>query len=158
MRKGAVKSNACSDACKASCCRYVVSKIPAPRTKLDFDEIYWFLCHEGVIVFIESRKWYLMFEASCKSLDGRSLCRIYPKRPHVCREYSEEECEHKGDVGYEVFMSSPEDLKRYMKKRGITLRMAWMEADGGPGSPEKRGGGSRRKKAVTSARAGRHQV
>jgi len=149
MGKGAKKEAAsCPEACQAMCCRYVTTKIDAPRTKTDWDEIYWFLCHEHVEVFIEARKWYLLFDTPCRGLDTRSRCVIYSTRPYVCREHSSENCEYWGEEDHDkVTLRSPEDLKKYMKRRGLRLRMAWDDPDktaaGGeaaPRPPLRRGG------------------
>ena len=130
MGKGAKrKTESCPEACQAMCCRYVATKIDAPRTKLDFDEIYWFLCHENVEVFIEARKWYVLFDTPCRNLDGRSRCVVYPRRPHVCRQHEEKNCEYWGEEEQKMTMRSPEDLEKYMKRRGLRLRMAWDEPD-----------------------------
>jgi len=123
------KTLSCPETCKASCCQYIVNKIRAPRTKPDFDEIYWFLCHDNMVVYIERRKWYLLVETPCRYLDKKYRCKIYSKRPYVCRQHSEDECEYQGEVDYELYMRSPADLKRYMKKRGLSLRMAWDDID-----------------------------
>jgi len=125
MLKKKEQTEGCPESCGASCCRYVVKKISAPRTKVDFDELYWFLCHEKMVVFIERRKWYLLFDSPCKYLDADSLCRIYHERPLLCREHSEKNCEFTGEVDYQLYMRTPDDLKAYMKKRSLKLRMAW---------------------------------
>jgi Fe-S-cluster containining protein len=111
------------------CCRYVATKIDAPRTKIDWDEIYWFLCHDNVEVFIESRKWYVLFDTPCRNLDAKSRCVVYPRRPYVCGEHEEENCEYWGEEEGKVTMRTPEDLKAYMKRRGVRLRMAWDDPD-----------------------------
>ena len=122
-------SEGCPQRCQACCCQYIVHKIKAPRTKSDFDELYWFLCHERIVVYVERRKWFLLMESQCRYLDDNSRCKIYHHRPNVCRLHSIEECEYQGEVNYDLYMDSPEDLKRYMKKRGLTLRMAWNDPD-----------------------------
>jgi hypothetical protein len=138
MGKGAKeRGEACSEACKASCCRYVATRIEPPRTKVDWDEIYWFLCHENVEVFIEARKWYVLFATACKNLDTSSRCVRYATRPHVCRDHKEENCEFWGVEEGKVSLRTPEDLARYMKGRKIGLRMAWDDPD------EKAGYGAR---------------
>ncbi len=129
MKKKKKKTISCPEVCKASCCQYIVNKIQAPRTKADFDELYWFLCHDNMVVYIERRKWYLLVETPCRHLDQKSRCEIYSKRPYVCRQHSEEECEYHGEVGYDLYMRSHSDLRRYMKKRGLSLRMAWNDPD-----------------------------
>lgn len=125
MGKGAKKTESCPEACGAMCCRYVTTKIDAPRTKTDWDEIYWFLCHENVEVFIEARKWYVLFASPCRNLDGKSRCVAYAVRPHVCRGHKEENCEYWGEEEGRLTLRTPEDLKKHMKRRGIRLRMAW---------------------------------
>lgn len=124
------KKESCPESCQARCCGYVATKIDAPRTKMDFDELYWFLCHENVEVFIEARRWYLLFHTPCSNLDGRSRCAVYPARPHVCRQHAEKECEFWGEEDRKLIMRSPEDLRRHLKRRGVRLRMAWDEPDG----------------------------
>ncbi len=106
---------------------------------MDFDELYWFLCHEGVVVYIEGRKWYLMFEVPCRYLDERARCRIYSRRPYVCRSYSVDSCEYQGEVEFQAYMRTPEDLKRYMRKRGLRLRMAWDDPEPPQGRRVKKG-------------------
>lgn len=129
MGKGPKKTESCPEACRAMCCRYVATKIDAPRTKIDWDEIYWFLCHENVEVFIEARKWYVLFETPCKNLDARSRCVVYPRRPHVCRDHEEEKCEYWGEEEGKETLRTLEDLRNHMKRRGIRLRMAWDDPD-----------------------------
>lgn len=135
------KSEACPEACRAMCCTYVTTKIDAPRTKIDWDEIYWFLCHENVEVFIESRKWYVLFDTPCKNLDAKSRCVAYVRRPHVCREHEVDNCEYWGEEEGKLTLRTPEDLKRYMEQRGVRLRMAWDDPDEGgdkkPSSPSR---------------------
>ncbi len=133
MGRRAKKTEPCPEACRAICCRYVTTKINAPRNKMDFDEIHWFLCHENIEVFIEARKWYVLFDTPCRNLDERYRCRDYPARPHVCRQHAEEECEYWGEEDRKVRLRTPDDLKRYMKKRGLRLRMAWDEPEGEAG-------------------------
>ena len=127
MKKQDTSTPSCPKSCKALCCTYIVKHISPPRTKLDFDEIYWFLCHEKVAVFRDQRKWYLLVDVPCRNLDAKSQCRIYPKRPHVCRLHSEENCEYTGKVDFQEFMRKPEDLVRHMKRRGISFHLPWMK-------------------------------
>ena len=117
----------CPESCKAMCCNYIVKHLSPPRTKLDFDEIYWFLCHDKVSVFIDGRKWYLLVDVPCGKLDAKSRCRIYAKRPYVCRLHSEENCEYTGKVDFQEFMKKPGDLLKHMRRRGISFRLPWME-------------------------------
>ncbi len=147
------KAESCPEACRGMCCRYVTTKIDAPRTKIDWDEIYWFLCHENVEVFIESRKWYVLFDTPCKNLDAKSRCVVYPRRPYVCREHEVENCEYWGEGEGKVTLRTPEDLKRFMKRRKLRLRMAWDEPDEAAGEAASPGIGPQRKRTRKTKQA-----
>jgi hypothetical protein len=47
----------------------------------------------------------------------------------VCRQHEEENCEYWSDGEEKLSMRTPEDLKKYMKRRGVRLRMAWDDPD-----------------------------
>jgi len=127
MKSKKKESLACPAACRALCCKDIVNRISAPRTKADFDELYWFLCHDRVAVYIEGRRWHLLIDVPCLHLDDQFRCTIYRKRPNVCRLHPEENCEYTGELDFEEFMRVPADLKAHMKRRGLRYRMAWEE-------------------------------
>lgn len=85
------------DPCKGCghCCRYVTVQLKAPRSRIDYDEIRWFLLHQNVTVFIDDDGWYVEFHTACRHLDGHR-CGIYPTRPQVCSDYQVESCERYG--------------------------------------------------------------
>jgi hypothetical protein len=135
MKGGRGNGRGCPADCKALCCKYIIRKIGTPRDKHDFDELYWYLCHEKVAVYVERRRWYLLVEVPCQHLNRRSLqCRIYPLRPNVCRLHSEHECEYTGKVGFDEFMLTPEDLVKHLKRRGVPIRVPWLPKTNGRGS------------------------
>ena len=39
--------------CTAVCCRYIALPIDTPQERSDFDDIRWYLLHEGISVFVE---------------------------------------------------------------------------------------------------------
>jgi uncharacterized protein len=105
------------DKCSALCCRYFVLEIDKPETRAQFDDVRWYLVHEGTFVFIEKKKWYLGIYARCKHLQPDNRCGIYEKRPKICRDYSTESCDyHGGDYGWEKLFSSAEQLERYARE------------------------------------------
>ena len=109
--------------CAAACCRYLALEIDEPETRRDFDDIRWYLLHEGITVFVEDGDWYLQMAARCKSLRPDNRCASYEKRPHICREYETDACEyHAGDYDYEAFFSTAEELetyaRRYLRQKG----------------------------------------
>lgn len=102
------------DKCSALCCRYFVLEIDKPQTRGQFDDVRWYLVHEGTFVFIEDRRWYLGVYARCKHLQEDNRCGIYETRPKICRKYSTESCDyHGGDYGWEKLFSSAEQLLAY---------------------------------------------
>ncbi len=105
--------------CPGLCCRYIALPIETPTTKKDFDDVRWYLAHEGITVFVEEGEWYLNIAARCKFLRQDNLCDIYEERPKICRRYSEENCDfHGGDYGYEKYFSCMEDLDEYLAEIG----------------------------------------
>ena len=74
------------------CCRYITINIPTPRTKLDFDNIRWYILHQNVCVFLDwEGDWMVQFDTTCEWLvDGR--CTHYRFRPEICRDYDPADC------------------------------------------------------------------
>jgi Fe-S-cluster containining protein len=100
------------------CCRYFVLEIDKPESRRQFDDVRWYLVHEGTFVFIEKKKWYLGVYARCKHLMPDNRCGIYEKRPKICRDYSTENCDyHGGDYGWEKLFSSAEQLEEYAEEK-----------------------------------------
>jgi Fe-S-cluster containining protein len=108
------------DPCRGccDCCNYVAVSISRPRSFRDFDELYWFLLHEKVWVYVdEENDWYVQFNTPCSELRDKR-CGIYPRRPKVCREYEVHDCTTYGEGEAEKFLfKCPEDLFAYLKKR-----------------------------------------
>jgi Fe-S-cluster containining protein len=114
--------NGCKD-CSAKCCRYVATEIDKPEKQEDYEEIIWYLLHEKICVFIDDGEWYLQFDTDCKSLDESGECKIYDKRPKICRKLSTSNCEHYGEgKPYDVIFKNPEDFVKYMKERGVEIK------------------------------------
>ena len=112
------------DKCSALCCRYFVLEIDKPETRRQFDDVRWYLVHEGTFVFIEKKKWYLGVYARCKHLLADNRCGIYEKRPQICRDYSTENCDyHGGDYGWEKLFSSAEQLEVYAEEKLAKLAL-----------------------------------
>ena len=110
-------SSCLCDQCAGLCCRYFVLEIDKPETQRQFDDVRWYLVHEGTFVFIEKKKWYLGVYARCKHLQQDNRCGIYLKRPAICRGYSTDSCDyHGGDYGWEKLFSSAEQLETYAKE------------------------------------------
>ncbi|MBL8879021.1 MAG: YkgJ family cysteine cluster protein [Phycisphaerales bacterium] len=102
--------------CTAVCCRYIALPIDKPMTTKDFDDVRWYLLHEGVMVFVEDGDWYISVATSCRHLRADHMCGIYETRPRICRDYTTENCDyHSGDYNWQFHFSCPEHLDEYLR-------------------------------------------
>jgi Fe-S-cluster containining protein len=103
--------------CTGMCCRYLALPIDAPEDREEFDDIRWYLLHEGVSVFVEDGEWYLYVAADCRHLLPDYRCAIYETRPRICRKYTTENCDyHSGEYGWEQHFTCPEHLDEYARE------------------------------------------
>lgn len=104
--------------CKALCCQYFCFEIDEPDTYGEYEDIRWYLCHDGVSVHIEENgDWYIQIENRCNKLDSKNRCTIYENRPLICRTYDNDNCEASGeDYGYIEEFTTPEQLDEYARK------------------------------------------
>jgi Fe-S-cluster containining protein len=109
----------CDLCTNSKCCTYVTQEIDTPRSKYDFETLLWQVSHEGVGVYKDEGRWYVMFDARCRHLlpDGR--CNIYEIRPMICREHSNDYCEYDApaEEGFDLYFPDYESLLRFCKKR-----------------------------------------
>ena len=62
--------------CTGVCCRYIALPIEEPTDRRDFDDIRWYVMHEGISVFAEEGDWYIQVAAKCHNLKPDNLCAI----------------------------------------------------------------------------------
>jgi Fe-S-cluster containining protein len=99
----------------AQCCTYVAIEVEEPNTLRNATDILWFLYHERVSILMERKdRWTLQFDTRCRNLTDDLLCKIYPFRPHICREYDSQACEVNARGNVTVFRT-PGDFLEYMK-------------------------------------------
>jgi Fe-S-cluster containining protein len=102
--------------CTGMCCRYIALPIDTPETREDFDDIRWYILHEGVSIFVEDGDWYIYLAADCRHLQPDYRCGIYATRPRICREYTTDNCDyHSGEYGWEHHFVYPEHLDEYVR-------------------------------------------
>lgn len=109
--------------CTAACCRYVAIPLDKPKQAKDYDDMRWYLMHEGVTVFVEEGDWYIQFQTRCKNLGPDNKCTVYDTRPLICREYEPGECDYTGgDYGYDHLFTHPVQVEEhYFKKTAKRL-------------------------------------
>lgn len=109
---------ACSK-CGGKCCTYFCFEIDEPEDYEEFEDIRWYVLHEGVTVHIDDGDWYIGIENRCKALDPYGRCGIYEDRPLICRSYSTEDgCDYTGDGDYEYDeeFTSPDQVEKYARE------------------------------------------
>jgi Fe-S-cluster containining protein len=75
------------------CCTYVAIEIDGPTSVKRATELLWYLYHQGVSLYENDDEWMVQFETTCRFLTEDRRCGVYATRPHICREFSEQECE-----------------------------------------------------------------
>ena len=118
--------------CPAACCRYVALPLDRPRSVGDYDDIRWYVMHEGMSVFVEDGDWYVQVQARCKNLQADNLCGIYQSRPRICANYEAGDCDYGGGAyQYDLFFSHAKQVEAYvLEKLGKKL--------GAPKEPKRR--------------------
>jgi hypothetical protein len=118
------------------CCTYVAVQIDSPTAFDDYENIYWYIAHRGVSVYVDwEGDWYIEFATVCEHLTPERTCGAYAQRPKMCSEFSSDECEvttkerawkvrfQTPDEFYGWFREKrPASFARYMKRRRQLLR------------------------------------
>jgi len=97
--------------CTALCCSYFALEIDAPEEPADFENLRWYIIHQGVNIFVDDGVWFLQIFRKCTWLEG-NRCGRYDDRPQICREYSDELCDRDGAESDLTFRSI-EELEAY---------------------------------------------
>ena len=110
--------------CAAACCRYVAIPLDKPTSQRDYDDMRWYLMHEGITVFVEEGDWYIQFQTRCKNIGRDNRCAAYETRPQICREYDAGECDYSPTAySYDHLFTHPKQIEEYYKQRtGKILR------------------------------------
>jgi len=103
--------------CTGHCCTYLAVPLDEPETPRDFDDMRWYLMHEGVTIFVEDGDWYVQFATRCKNLGPANLCRVYETRPKICREYKSGECDYSGGTyQYDHLFTHVDQIEAYARQ------------------------------------------
>jgi len=142
--------------CNATCCRYFCLEIDKPETYEDFENIRWYLLHEGASVHVEDDgDWCLLIENACKALVQTPTgprCADYENRPLICRKFSPAHCEGNvpGDYDYQELFRTPEQIEAYARKTlgesafGRARARANRKAEAKAGKPKRKGKAARK--------------
>lgn len=108
--------------CPAICCHYYAMQIDTPEDKEDFENIKWYVAHQGTTAYVEEGEWYLEIKSRCKYLGGDNRCTVYDRRPQMCRDYGNDDkgevnCHmSEGEMQHEHFFSTIEDIEFYVNE------------------------------------------
>ena len=109
----------CTKLCGGKCCRYVTVGVPAPRSEADWDEVRWWLAHQGVMVTQDPEGWMLHVETRCGHLRPDNACQVYPDRMFACEEHDPTDCEYTGEVPFDVLLKTELDLAKHLERRRL---------------------------------------
>jgi len=111
------KKKVLCDKCTGLCCQYFAFPIETPEDREDYDDVRWYLCHEGVSVFVEDGDWYINIDNRCRYLSEEDYhCRIYSRRPRICRQYTVKDCDYvPGEYDYELHFTDDKQMAEYIR-------------------------------------------
>jgi Fe-S-cluster containining protein len=97
------------------CCTYLAIEIDGPTSVKRATELLWYLYHQDVSLYVNDDSWMVQVETTCRHLTADRRCGVYATRPHICREFSERECEvNTGDDGQTFYTVAA--FMEYLKK------------------------------------------
>lgn len=107
--------------CDALCCRYYCLAIPMPQRYEDFDEVRWYLLHEGNSVHVDmDGGWWLRVESPCRQLVATPQglrCGSYDERPLVCRALHPDRCHFsQGEPQYDQDFRTAAQLDEFARQ------------------------------------------
>ncbi|MHC4983477.1 MAG: YkgJ family cysteine cluster protein [Planctomycetota bacterium] len=104
--------------CGAKCCTYFCFEIDEPDDYEEFEDLRWYLCHDGVSIHVdENGDWFIELQNRCKNLTADKRCAIYEDRPLICRKYDPDNCDHaSGEYRHRRHFRSPGQLDAYARE------------------------------------------
>ena len=104
--------------CSGRCCRYFCFEIDKPTDFETFENLRWYVLHQGVTVHVDESRWFIAIDNPCKALGSDNRCTIYERRPMICRSYDTDGCDASGgDYEYQQFFKTPEEVDAFARKR-----------------------------------------
>ncbi len=103
--------------CTGHCCKYLALPLEKPKTARDFDDMRWYLLHEGITIFVEEGEWFIQVATRCEQLLPNNLCSGYETRPQICREYKAGECDYSGgSYEYDHLFTHVDQIEAFAKE------------------------------------------
>lgn len=100
------------------CCNYITIPIDPP-TNENFDLYKWYLYHKNIEMYLDhDNQWHLLIKTPCENLETDGTCKIYEKRPNICKEYDPNNCSRTGK-DYQILIKKAKQLENYIKKSKV---------------------------------------
>src|SRR5262245_39580218 len=117
------------------CCTYLAIEIDGPTSVKRATELLWYLYHEHVSLHVNDDDWMVQFETTCRFLTPERRCGIYATRPHICREFSEQECEVNTGDGDGLTFYTPAAFMAHLKQTRPRVHALVMKGFAPPDEP-----------------------
>ncbi|MFH1829418.1 MAG: YkgJ family cysteine cluster protein [Pseudomonadota bacterium] len=75
------------------CCAYFCLEIDEPESLHEYDDLAWIVAHQKTAIHVTGKTWELVVHNPCQHLGADGVCRIYDKRPRICRKHVPGDCE-----------------------------------------------------------------
>ena len=95
-----------------------------PETLEDWENIKWQVAHKNIQVILDNEdSWCIEFLTPCDEMDDSGKCRVYDKRPAMCKKHSPENCIVNGDGDYyKVIFKCIENVENYLEKHPNVIK------------------------------------
>jgi hypothetical protein len=117
--------------CRAKCCRYFCFQIDTPESFEEFENLRWFLLHEGIGIHVDEGNWFISIDNKCRRLADDGRCEDYAGRPVICRQYDTDGCDAtSGEYEYDELFTSAEQIAAHARKKlgAAKYDKAWARA------------------------------
>jgi Fe-S-cluster containining protein len=101
------------------CCKYMNIVVDRPTDQEDVETLLWYQYHRDTNLHLDQDNDYgLHFPNRCGHLDENNLCKIYSRRPSICKQFSLKGC-HGNDVNesVKITLDTEKALMGHLKKR-----------------------------------------
>ncbi len=104
--------------CNGDCCREICVEIDEPKKVEDWDIIRWMVAHENISVYVDDEDdWLVEVKTNCSKLDPNSKCKIYNKRPLVCKNHDPSTCvKNAEDDGEKLRFNTLDEVEAHIEK------------------------------------------
>lgn len=114
--------NVC-ETCPAVCCKYLNIIVENPRTPEEVNGLLWYIYHRASELYLDTDgDWSVVFQNPCKHLDKKNRCKIYARRPSICRQFSARDCHGPDFAGsIKLHFKTDREFIGYIKRKRPAL-------------------------------------